>query len=332
MEILARSIVMNWISPSLKAAVLLVAGLVIPAVAAVTFTQAGSPLGQRYASNTWSIVAADPISGDVGLAVASCVPDFHADVVAALVPGLGAAATQAEFDLANRDRVYESLLAGQPAAAIIDQVGDAAFDARAGSRQYGLVTIQDGRAQTAAFTGSDTFPYAGDRQAPAAGVTVQGNFLAGEAVVDAALAAFLEDDPAGYNALPDRLLRALEAGSAAGGDARCNNDQVKQTAATAAILVARGGDDPYAIGTVGATEAGTPAAPWLALSVTGPRFGPNPIPELRRQYDAWRLENLGLPGEGGPDGLLSPPVMIAALVAVVVVALAGLKVVRRRLQ
>lgn len=276
---------------------------------------------QRFVSNTWSIVAADARSGDVGLAVASCVPDFHADVTAALVPGLGVAATQAEFDLANRDRVFDLLRAGEPANAIIDRMSDLGYDASVSTRQYGVVTIEEGQSEVAAFTGSANFPWAGQRQEPAASVTAQGNFLVGEEVVTAALAAFTSDDPTGYNALPDRLMRALEAGSAAGGDARCNNDQVTQTAATAVIMVARGGDAPYAIERVGATDAGTLAAPWLALSVTESRFGPNPIDELRSQYDAWRQEHLERPAEdplGQRIALWAVVALLLVIAAVVV--------------
>ena len=63
-----------------------------------------------------------------------------------------------------------------------------------------------------------------------------------------------------------------------------------QTAATAFILVARGGDQPYAA-SMGITDMGTPNAPWLAISVIEPKFGSNPIIELRKRYDAWR-ENI----------------------------------------
>jgi uncharacterized Ntn-hydrolase superfamily protein len=124
------------------------------------------------------------------------------------------------------------------------------------------------------------------------GVTVQGNTLVGEAVVTEALRAFQVDDDLGFNLLPDRLLRALEAGSEAGGDTRCNNDQVTQTAATAVILVARGTDPPYLTKNIGITDEGTPDAPWLAISVTETQFGPNPILELRDRYDTWRKETI----------------------------------------
>ena len=44
---------------------------------------------------TWSVAAIDPVTGDVGVVSASCVPSF-ADALGALVPGMGAAATQAD--------------------------------------------------------------------------------------------------------------------------------------------------------------------------------------------------------------------------------------------
>jgi hypothetical protein len=56
----------------------------------------------------------------------------------------------------------------------------------------------------------------------------------------------------------------------------------------AAILVARGGDPPYATENIGMTDAGTGKAPWLNLSVLGERGGDNPLLDLRRQYDRWR--------------------------------------------
>jgi uncharacterized Ntn-hydrolase superfamily protein len=120
------------------------------------------------------------------------------------------------------------------------------------------------------------------------GVSVQGNTLASHLVVENALAAFQWDDPTGFNQLSDRLIRAVEAGSAAGGDVRCNNATTRQTAATAMILVARGTDQPYAAEKIGMSDQGTPTAPWLAISVTDAKGGDNPLLELRRQYDAWR--------------------------------------------
>jgi uncharacterized Ntn-hydrolase superfamily protein len=107
-------------------------------------------------------------------------------------------------------------------------------------------------------------------------------------VVQRPLDMYRWDDPAGFNTLPDRLMRALEAGSIAGGDVRCNQGSVRQTTSMAAILVARGTDQPYATENIGMTDAGTSKAPWLNLSVLAERGAENPLLDLRRQYDKWR--------------------------------------------
>jgi len=246
---------------------------------------------------TWSVVAVDPVTGDVGVAMASCVPGTLADALAALVPGKGAAATQAAFDVANRNRVFEALQEGLPAEEVVRRVTDPELDTRLGSRQYAVVTMSGGVAQVAGYTGQpmldgsenpESGRWAGIRSDASKGVSVQGNTLVNEAVVADGLTAFLWEDPVGFNTLTDRLMRALEAGSIAGGDVRCNTATSRQTAATAMIVAARGSDAPYATERIGMSDSGTDAAPWLALSVAVGRGEDNPLLELRRQYDAWR--------------------------------------------
>lgn len=246
---------------------------------------------------TWSVVGVDPETGDVGVAVASCVQSFG-DAVAALVPGKGAAATQAGFDIENRNRVYEAIQEGLTAEEVIARVTDPAWDDELERRQYGVVTMHDGFVRTAGFTtptrqglieGEDgTARYAGVMADASRGVSAQGNTLVSSEVVQWPLDAFRWEDPAGFNTLADRLMRALEAGSIAGGDVRCNQGSIRQTTSMAAILVARGTDPPYAAENIGMTDAGTPNAPWLALSVRTERLEENPLLELRRQFDAWR--------------------------------------------
>ena len=237
---------------------------------------------------TWSIAALDRGTGAVGVSMASCVPETFGDAVAALVPGRGVAAIQAAWNLENRNRVYDLLRDGLGAEEIIRRVTEPSADTATARRQYGVITIQDGEVEIAGFTGEGTSAWAGIRSDPRMAVTAQGNTLVGEEVVSASLEAFLRDAPGDRNALPDRLMRALEAGSAAGGDIRCNRDGITSTAATAMILVARGEDPPYATADIGVTDQGTSAAPWLTLSHTTPREGPNPVAELRRRFDRWR--------------------------------------------
>ena len=246
---------------------------------------------------TWSIAAIDPETGDVGVAVSSCVETFG-DAVAALVPGKGAAATQAGFDVDNRNRVFEALKEGLTAEEVIQRVTDPEWDDQLERRQYGVVTVNDGVVHVAGYTtplrqgmrpdDDGNLRYAGVMADASRGVTSQGNTLASPEVVQRPLDAFRWEDPAGFNTLADRLMRALEAGSHAGGDVRCNRGSIRQTTSMAAILVARGGDEPYATENIGQTDVGTAAAPWLALSVHTTRLAENPLLDLRRQFDAWR--------------------------------------------
>jgi uncharacterized Ntn-hydrolase superfamily protein len=246
---------------------------------------------------TWSVVGVDAKTGDVGVAVASCVPS-HGDAVAALVPGKGAAATQAGFDLKNRNKVFDAIKQGLTAEEVIAQVTNPTWDSQTDRRQYGVVTMHNGFVRTAGFTtptrqgttaGEDGVArFAGVMADPSRGVSAQGNTLASAEVVQRPLETYRWDDPAGFNTLADRLMRAIEAGSIAGGDVRCNQGSVRQTTSMAAILVARGSDPPYATENIGMTDAGTNKAPWLNLSVRVDRGGENPLLDLRRQYDKWR--------------------------------------------
>ena len=245
---------------------------------------------------TWSVAAMDPATGDVGVASASCVSSL-ADAHAALVPGKGAAATQAGFNINNRNVVYEALQEGLTAEEIIERVTDPAVDSMTNRRQYGVVTLNDGAVHVAGFTAPSRLGVTGEPEPtrwagvmgdPKWAVTVQGNTLVNERVVADGLEAFRWDDPTGFNTLSDRLMRALEAGAVAGGDVRCNNETTRQTAAMAFIVVARGGDEPYATESIGMSDQGTSAAPWLAISVAVERGGDNPLLELRLRYDRWR--------------------------------------------
>ena len=170
---------------------------------------------------TFSIVAADPEPGDWGIAVASKFP-----CVGAVVPwaraGVGAVATQS---WANTAFGPEGLaLMGRGAAAeealhLLVEADDGRED-----RQVGLV---DPAGRAATFTGSKCMDWAGGVTGP--GFAAQGNILASEQVVAELARAFAESE----GDLCDRLLVALLAGDAAGGDRRGRQ--------SAALLVVREG-------------------------------------------------------------------------------------------
>ncbi len=168
---------------------------------------------------TFSIVALDPANGDLGVAVASKFP-----CVGAVVPwaraGVGAVATQS---WANTDFGPDGLGlmgGGLPADAALDAVLEP--DAGREERQVGFV---DARGGAASFTGANCMDWAGGRTGD--GFAVQGNILASGDVV----AALAETYARTEGDLCDRLLAALLAGDAAGGDRRGKQ--------SAALLVVR---------------------------------------------------------------------------------------------
>jgi len=161
-------------------------------------------------AGTYSIVARDAITGDVGVAVQS-----HWFSVGAVVPwtraGVGAVATQSLPDPAAGPRLLDRLQAGEdPAAALAAELDG---DEQAGFRQTALVAC-DGR--VAAHTGPQCMAYAGHELG--VGFSCQANVMANDRVWGAMAAAFAASDP--LAPLARRLLAALHGAEAAGGDVR----------------------------------------------------------------------------------------------------------------
>jgi uncharacterized Ntn-hydrolase superfamily protein len=191
----------------------------------LTFCQPLQPTG------TFSIVAFDPKTGDLGVAVAS---KFLA--VGSVVPyakaGVGAIATQSFANTTFGPKGLGLLRKGLTPSQVLKQL--LASDKDRELRQVGIV---DAKGRAAAFTGKKCLPWAG--HIVGKGFAVQGNILAGEQVVKAMAKAFQETQ----GELAERLMAALEAGEQAGGDARGKQ--------SAAILVVRKGagyggfDDRY---------------------------------------------------------------------------------------
>jgi uncharacterized Ntn-hydrolase superfamily protein len=168
---------------------------------------------------TFSILAYDPATGEVGGAVQSRVFSVGNGVLWAEA-GVGAVATQAIVDVSYGPQAMALLEEGVAPEQVIRRVWEADPDPRPDdwSKQGRQFAVIDARGQVAAYTGPRATEWAGHRSCTTAGhhCTAQGNILAGEAVVDAMVRAF--EATAGHLSL--RLLAALEAGQAAGGDRR----------------------------------------------------------------------------------------------------------------
>jgi uncharacterized Ntn-hydrolase superfamily protein len=205
--------------------------------------------------STFSIVAADLETGEVGCAVQS---KYFS--VGSVVPwawaGVGAVATQAAGVAVYGRLALEELQRGATPEAALETV--LADDPGRETRQLGIVTA-DGRA--VAHTGRECMDWAGHRVGP--GFAVQGNILAGEAVIDEMARAYTDT----VGTLVERLVASLEAGQAAGGDKRGQQ--------SAALIVERAG---------GRAESREGIDRICDLRVED---HPEPIVELRRLTGIW---------------------------------------------
>ena len=157
---------------------------------------------------TFSIVARDPETEELGVAVQSRA--FRAAAIVSYAKaGVGAVATQASANQSYGPRGLEMLEQGMSPEEVVRRLTEA-DDGR--DRRQLAVIAADGRVK--AYTGSGTSDWAGHIEGE--NYSVQGNILAGEAVVREMARAFEETE----GVLAERLMAALDAGEAAGGDAR----------------------------------------------------------------------------------------------------------------
>ena len=157
---------------------------------------------------TFSIVAFDPNTKEIGIAVQSRVVSVGS-VVPWAKAGVGAIATQAAANTSYGPEGLKLLEQGLDPNEVIKRL--TAADPQAATRQIGIV---DANGRVATFTGPKCQNWAGGKTGKF--YTVQGNILTGPEVVSEMAKAF--ENTKGE--LGDRLIAALEAGQAAGGDSR----------------------------------------------------------------------------------------------------------------
>ncbi|HXF49320.1 MAG TPA: DUF1028 domain-containing protein [Verrucomicrobiae bacterium] len=157
---------------------------------------------------TFSIVAYDPATGELGVAVQS---KFFA--VGTVVPwakaGVGAVATQSYANTTYGPRGLEMLESGMSPQQVMDSLTRP--DEMRARRQAGII---DARGNAVTYTGDSCLAWAGGKTGQY--YACQGNILTGRVVVDAMAAAY----EASKGELAERLLTAMEAGQRQGGDSR----------------------------------------------------------------------------------------------------------------
>jgi uncharacterized Ntn-hydrolase superfamily protein len=226
--------------------------------------------------DTFSIVAIDSVSGEIGSAGASCVGSsttypHGAQILSDVLPGIGAIHTQAAWNPVNQQNAHDWMVQGLSPLQIIDSL--VAHDAQGNptTRQYGIVDYNDGHPRSAGYTGINCTNYKNDTAH--LNYSIQGNILIGQQILDSMQTRFMNTP----GTLGDRLMAALQGAKVIGADTRC---AVHNTSSQSAFLrVGRMTDPPDSLH----------LDLWMAYpsGQTG-IFPVDPIDSLQTLYNLWK--------------------------------------------
>lgn len=265
---------------------------------------------------TWSIVVVNTKTGEVAVATSTCLSGNIQTLVPLVVPGIGCGATQSFIDqgAVNRIKIWRGLHNGNPPLDIFKGIQET--DGGYQTKQIGIVDLFH---DPLTFTGSA----AGVARFGVAGVigdlryAIQGNVLSCQEVIVDAEAALL----ATQGDLGQKLMAAMQAARARGGDGRCSCSQSDPTgcgcpppafnksAHNGSFIVSRIGD---AEGDCTAQLGCANGAYYLNLNIIGSTGDPvDPVVQLQNQYDAWRLSMTGVPDQVQSLVLTGAPALVA---------------------
>lgn len=224
------------------------------------------------AQDTFSIVAVDSTTGEVGSAGATCLDVTNSGVSAIIIsevkPGKGAIHTQSYWLAANQQNASNQMDLGKSPQEIINWLIANDAGNNASLRQYGIADLDGSNsARTAAFTGANCFDFKDHRLG--ANYAIQGNILIGHEVLDSMEARFVNTQ----GSLADKLMAAMQGANIPGADSRCLNEGVSSLSAF--IRVAKPSDDPNNL--------------WMDLIVPATPFGVEPIDSLQVLFDDWKF-------------------------------------------
>jgi len=224
---------------------------------------------------TFTIVAVDPATGQVGSAGASCIDNNGCGgcggviIATDLVPGTGAICAQATVCIPNTNlqNAINWMKQGNTPAQIITllQQQDACGAGNVTTRQYGIAAFDSqGNVLVAGHTGTGCTSYANDKQGME--YSVQGNILIGAYILDSMAARFER----ATGSLACRLMYAIQGANVAGADSRCLNEGVSSQSAFLRVANSNDPDGNF----------------FIDINVPSTSFGAEPIDQLQSQFDA----------------------------------------------
>ncbi len=224
------------------------------------------------AQDTFSIVAVDTLTGEMGSAGASCIDNSAiaggALIISDVLPGRGVIHTQSYWLAANQTNARNRMLAGDSPQQIIDWLVTNDVQNQPGRRQYGIVDLDpEGHPRSAAYTGATSADWKG--HIIGRNYAIQGNILLNQGIVDSIESRFLRAE----GNLSDKLMAALQGANVPGADSRCLNEGVSSLSAF--LRVAKPQNRPDSL--------------YLHLNVKQTPYGVEPIDSLQVLYDNWKM-------------------------------------------
>lgn len=239
-----------------------------------------------YSQHTFSIVAIDSITGEIGSAGATCGDSIiwpgtpGAYIISDIIPGVGAIHTQAYWQTSNQQAAHSRMLAGDSPEEIIQYMITHDVQSNPHIRQYGVVDYNGGHSRSAGYTGMNCMDYKNHITGP--GYAIQGNILLGSQILDSMESRFLNTS----GSLADRLMAALQGAKVIGADSRCIPDSTSSLSSF--LRVAKPSDHPDSL--------------YLDINVAGTAQWVDPIDVVQTKYNNWLLW-IGRPAELPASGI-----------------------------
>ena len=244
------------------------------------------------AQDTFSIVAIDSVTGQIGSAGASCVGSsgsypHGAQILSDVIPGLGVIHTQASWAALNQQHAHNWMMQGLSPQQIIDSL--VAHDAgnNPSIRQYGIADYNGGHPRSASYTGINCMDYKNDTSHIY--YSIQGNILMGQQILDSMLIRF-QSTP---GPLSDKLMAALQGAKIVGADTRCAPKNASSQSSF--IRVANMNDPPDSLY----------CDLWMAYPTNYSGVFPvDPIDSLQTLYDKWKMTLSNRGNENPPSNTI----------------------------
>ena len=223
---------------------------------------------KSFSQDTFSIVAVDTITGEIGSAGASCVGPIGgvgAFILSDVIEGVGAIHTQASYLAQNQQNAHNRMLEGLSPQQIIDWLVANDAQSNPSIRQYGIVDLTR-NGESAGYTGVNCSNYKNHVTGP--GYAIQGNILLGQVIIDTMKYAFLHTE----GPLADRLMATLQAAKIIGADTRCASRGTSSQSGFVKVVRIGDGNNPY-----------------LQIIVPDTPSGKDPIDSLQTMFDNWKV-------------------------------------------